>query len=529
MIGLELTPGQSAAPPGPLAEFFARGTGQAVALAGGPGGGLTAWAEIAPDVAVCLRYDNTDPRTRLSWRETLVAKLRNIYPIGDMTLTASWSHLQSSGSGLSGSYTGNRAISTTAPAAQATVIVDRAASYDLWVYYTGRSSGAYCRVDIDGSQSLVNEIGDPAALGFKAFSTHSALDLQRRQSVKVASGLTGSHTVTLTHGGAASPGGSTLMIEAVAITGSLSDPRILPPVWQPEHAYTIGDEVQWRGTFYAARATGISGLTPPGHLAGIGTDGALDWRADTRSTYPRFVCIDYASEREYAARCSIDGATVEIGGQTHGNEVLHDRTVMLDGAPFAPETTGTGLRIGSHIAITETTQWQSGGGPLADCVLTRQITPGAVAHDVIVTGSGPVADVEWLYVAMAPMVRWDGESGTTVVDTVATGDAIPVILAEFAGENPPNLIYPGARTIGISGQIGDIALRYGVIAGPRQEIGNLINQFDSFLRPNLKAAQAGGSLDWETKAYIEGGAEAGLTFAGGDVLGFFSRHVFGTV
>ncbi len=530
MIGLELTPGQrQGGSPLPLAEFFVSGNGASVALAAGPGGGLSAWTEIAPGVAACLRLDNANPGTRLSWRETLIARLRNIYPVRDLTLTGSWSQLQSSGSGLSGSYTGNRAISTAATTAQATVVVDRAAPYDLWVHYTGRISGAYCRVEIDGTQALVNEIGDPAGLGYKAFSTHSPTDLDRRRSVKVASGLTGSHDVTLKHGGAATPGGTTLMIEAVAITGALSDARILPPMWQAGQPYTQGDEVQHAGVFYAARATGTSGQTPPGHTAGIGSDGALDWRADTRATYPRFVSLDYVSEREYAARCVVAGAATEIGGQTHGNEALQSRSVTLDGVPFVPLTNGTGLRVGAHIAINETTLWQTGTGPLAACTLNRQVTPGRVAHDVTVTGTGPAAAVDWLYVGMAPMVRWDGEAGNSVVNTVAVGDTDPLSLVGFAGQNPPNVTYPASNRIGISGTFEGMPLRYGLIAGALPGIDSAINQFDTFLRPNLEAASEGGNLDWKAKAYVAAGAPDGLTFGAGDVLGFFSRHVFGAM
>ncbi|MBE0412429.1 hypothetical protein [Yoonia sp.] len=530
MIGLELTPSQlQRGNPAPLAEYFSRSGGQAVAIGAAPGGGLSVWTEIAPHVAACLRLDNTVSGTRLSWRETLIATLRNIYPAGDLTLTGSWVQMQSSGSGLAGSYTGNRAVSTTSAQAQASVLVGRDAPYDLWVHYTGRVAGAYCRVAIDGTQTLVNEIDDPAGLGFKAFSTHSAIDLHRRRSVKVASGLTGQHTVTLQHGGAAHPGGSTLMIEAVAISGSLSDPRILPPVWQAGHTYTIGDEVQYGGVYYAARATGISGAHPPAHTAGVGSDGALDWRADTRSTYPRFVCIDYPSEREYAIRCAVDGVTTEIGGQTHGNEALQNRSVMLDGAPFLARTTGNGLRVGAHVTITETTIWQTSSGPLADCTLIRQITPGTVAHDVTVTATGPVASVDWLYIGMVPMVRWDGKSGTTVFDTVAVGDAPAVILADFAGQTPPNIMHPAARSVGMSASLDDIVLRYGLSAGALPITDNLVNRIDTFLRPNLEATTEGGSLDWKAKAYVTGGAPGGLTFGAGDVLGFFSRHVFGTI
>lgn len=529
MLGFELSPCRAqGSPPAPLAAFFASGSGQSVALSQGPAGGLTVWTEIDRNVAACLRLDNTDPTTRLSWRETLIMELRNVYPVRDLVLTGSWSQLQSSGSGLSDSYTGNRAVSTSSASATATVTVDRAEPYDLWVNYTGRTSGGYCRVEIDGGQSLVNEIDDPAGLGFKAFPTYTATDLQRRQSIKVASGLTGAHTVTLRNGGAASPGGSNLMIEAVAITGSLSEPRVLPPLWQPGTAYTMGDEVQHSGTFYAARATGVSGTTPPSHLSGIASDGALDWRADNRSTYPRFVAIDFASEREYALLVSGSNMLTEIGGQTHGNELLQSRDILLDDAPWVPATTGTGLSLGSQITITENTTWRTTlGDDLADCTLIRKALPGRISHDVTATGTGTSMNVDWLYIGMAPMVRWDGESRSTVADTVAVGADAPVALAGYAGQNPDNLDYPAARRLGISATVDGRALRHGVQAGALTVPGNAINQFDTFLRPNIDATSEGGSLDWKAKAYINGGADGGLTIGAGQVFGFYSQHVLG--
>ncbi|WP_296426627.1 hypothetical protein [Yoonia sp.] len=512
--------------PNPLAAFFSAGGGQSVALAAGAGGSVSVWTEIAPHYAACLRLDNSNAGTRLSWRETLVMELRNIYPVGDFTLAGAWSQLQSSGSGLSGSYTGNRAVSTASLTATVTVTVDRAATYDLWVHFTGRTGGGYCRVEIDGAQTLVNEIDDPAELGFKAFSTYAAIDLQRRQSVKVASGLLGSHDITLRSGGAASPGGNAIMIEALAISGALSDPRILPSMWQPGTAYQTGDEVQYGGIYYAARADGTSGATPPGHTGGIGSDGALDWRADNRSTYPRFVSMDYASEREYAARCIVDGAATELGGQTHGNEVVQSRIITLDGNPWVPDVTGNGLSLGAQIGVTEATIWQhETGGAIADCQLTRTVTPGAVRHEVTVTGTAVQASFDWLYAGMVPMVRWDGEAANTVVDTVAVADATSVSLADYAGASGVSLDYPGARQIGISATFDGATLRYGHEAGPLPVFGNLVNQFDTFLRPNLDAASASGSLDWKAKAYVKGGAAGGLVLGAGDVLGFFSRHV----
>ena len=179
MIGLELSLGQAKRGhpnPQPLADFFRQGTGQHVALAEGANGGLSLWTELSANHAAWMQLDNNDTTTRLSWRETLVMELRNIYPIGDFTISSGWSQLQSSGSGLQGSYTGNRAISTNSPTATASVTVDRAAPYDVWVHYTSRTGGGYVRVDIDGAQSLVTEIDDQAGLGFKAFASYSATD-----------------------------------------------------------------------------------------------------------------------------------------------------------------------------------------------------------------------------------------------------------------------------------------------------------------------------------------------------------------
>ncbi|MEJ6403687.1 hypothetical protein [Yoonia sp. 2307UL14-13] len=531
MIGLDFSmrPGRSApstAPPQPLSQFFAGGGGQSVALAPGAAGNLSVWTEIGADHAALLRFDGNDTGTRWSWRETLIAELRNVYTVGDLTLSAGWSQLQSSGSGLTGSYTGNRAISTSSANAVATVTVNRAAPYDVWVHYTGRTNGGYCRVDIDGAQDLVTEIDDPAALGFKAFSMYSATDLQRRQSIKVATGLTGAHTVTLSHGGVATPGGNTILIEAVAISGALTDPKIMPQLWQPATSYTIGDEVQFGGLFYTARGTGVSGADGPTHTGGIASDGALDWRADNRSTYPRFVTIDYASEREYAARVSVGGAATEIGGQTHGNEPLQHRTVLLDGAPWVPNDTGNGLSVGTECTITEETEWRTGtGAALTDCALTRTITPGAISHGVSVTGTGAVADFDWFYAGMLPLVAWDGEMRSDVIETVSIAGYSDVILADYDGANPPNLDFAGAQRIGLTGAVLDATLLYGHEAAATPVPGNIVNQFDTFLRPNLNATTSGGSSDWQAKAYVTGDAAGGLRLGAGDRLAFFNRHV----
>lgn len=523
MIGFALSPGAGPSAPDPLSPLFADGGGGAVAIAEGAGGALSVWTELGAGHAAWMTLDNDDPGLRLSWRETLLAKLRNVYPVGAMVLAGSWNQMQSSGSGLGQSYTGNRAISTGAAQASATVALDHEGPYDIWVHYTGRTSGGYVRVEIDGDDVLVNEIGDPSGLGYKAFSTYAEADLSRRQVVRVASGLSGAHSLRLSYGGAAAPGGAAIMLEAVSTSAGLGDPRILPPLWEPGVAYTMGDEVQWRGTFYAARASGVSGGTPPAHASGIASDGALDWRADNRPTYPEVIAIDYASEREYAVRFSVDGVASEVGGQTHGNEPLQSRAVALDGMAWTPPTTGTGLRVGTGLVVTETTHWQTAAGEkLADCTLVRTVKPGEVRHDVTVSPVGAQADVAWFYAGMLPMVHWDGETGAVAVDDVV-GRGVAVRLADYAGQMPPNLGLGDGGRIGLTAQIGETQLRYGLAV--TADTGGLTTGLTAFLRPNIDARHASGTLDWPAKAYVSPAAEGGWSFGNGDTLRMSSRHV----
>ncbi len=529
MIGFELSPGVGAGrlpAPRPLASFFGYGGGQSVALAPGLDGGLTVWTEIGPHHAARLRLDQQDPGLRMSWRETQLAELRNVYPVGAMTLTGSWSQLQTSGSGRAASYTGNRAISTGSAGAIASVQVDRTRPYDLWINYTGRTSGGYIRVEIDGAQALVNEIDDPAALGFKAFSSYAPTDLTRRQTIKVASGLTGPHEVTLRFGGAATPGGGAIMVEAVTISGSLDDPHILPPAWQPNTAYQMGDEVAFAGMYYSARANATSGTAGPSHVSGIGSDGAMDWRADNRPTYPEFTIIDYASEREYAARLDVAGDVIEVGGQTHGHDALVSQDITVDGVPWVPQTGGNGLTVGSQIAIVEATTWQTGGsGPLANCQTSRTITAGQIHHSMQVDITAAAMDVEWLYAGMLPFVRWEGETASTVIDTLSSADGTVVTLADYAGQTDDQVDFPMVERLGLVGRTPVVDFSYGHEAGALPVAGNRLDQLDAFVLPNIDGRTASGSTDWPAKAYVGISPQGGMTLQSGDIVHFYNRHV----
>ena len=89
MIGLELmsraSPGAGGEPVAtPLAGFFVPGGGRSVAIAEGAGGSISVWTEISQNHAAWMRLDGVDATSRWSWRETLIAELRNIYPVGGL-------------------------------------------------------------------------------------------------------------------------------------------------------------------------------------------------------------------------------------------------------------------------------------------------------------------------------------------------------------------------------------------------------------------------------------------------------------
>lgn len=526
MIGLGLGLGNRSVkhPVAELPAYFKKGTGTRVGLAPGVNGAINFWSEIADGYAISGTLDATNTSTRLSWRETRAIALRRVYPIGEITLSSGWSKLQSSGSGLAGSYTGNRSVSTTSTGATADVTVDRNKPYDLWVIYTGRTNGGYCRVEIDGAQTLVNEIDDPAALGFKAFSTYSDVNLSRRIAKKVASGLTGSHYVRVRNGGAATPGSSNLHIEAVAITGGVADAGILPPIWQPETIYEAGDEVQYGGYFYAARANGQSGLAGPTHSNGIASDGALDWRADTRSTYHQFAVIDYASEKEYAANFALAGQNGEVGGQTHNGETLTARQLLIDGQTWVPTSTGTGISSGSTVSIIEETTWtHPANNNVASCALTRTLTPGEMRHDLSITPFIELDTFAWFYPAMLPFARWDGETKSDVFNVLEYTGGGQVPLDPFAGQIPSDQVLGHPARLGLKGYVIGETLRYGF------EHGSTSGMSDAFVfvKPNIGGGSAAGSTDWIGKAYVQGlSGSGGFSFHVGSPVSFSTRHVF---
>lgn len=500
---------------------------QLMAIERGPEDKIKVYSQLGGTSYVCAVLDG-GPSGRLSWRRTnFCASLRKIYPVNELTLSGSWAQYQSSGSGANVSYVGNRVIAASAANAEAEAEVSGTDEYSVYVAYTGRTTGAYCRVDIDGSQDLVNEIDDPASLGFKAFSTVTAVNLSFRQYKKVASGLTGSHTVKVSFGG--NDAGGALMIEAIAVDAVISDEKIAPPQWQPSTAYTQGDEVQHNGTYYVARANATSDSgSGPTHTSGVASDGTMDWNASYKTTYNEWVTIDYASEREYAAYAKIT-AGGEIGGQTHGNETLVSRGIKVDGAAWSETGEFHVVTTGKRITIDESVTWvHANDSTMASATLLRAYQNGAFKHELSVEITTATVDLGWLYPAMMPMVSWDGESNKRVFSTIETDSGTVIDLDNHSGGVATDINAGEALQITANATVDGVSFSY-VAKTDRATMAGFDNANSRcFVRPNINGASAAGGTDWQVKGYFARAVDASNveTFFDGDLLQLNSEHRF---
>jgi hypothetical protein len=495
--------------------LFENPEGTMVGLERGFGNGVHVWTQINGSLFIQQRFDlETDATDRISWRRTCLCDLKKVYPVRELTFSGSWSQLTTHGSGVAGKYVGDRGAQTASTNSYAEVAVSRAGgkSYDVWIAYTKRTSGALARVSIDGVDVLT-------------FSTVGAVDLTRRQWIKAAEGLTGNHTVRVTQAGSA--GGANLLLEAIAISGDIEDDKILPPMWQTGTAYAQGDEVQNAGVYYCATAAGTSGANAPTHTSGTASDGAVTWSASIFTSYLDQVVVDYASEREYAATADIGGTDNELGGQTHGNDASVSRSWEVDGVSWDDEGAYGAITVGAEAVLTEQSTWQHASDATmatADLVLT--FTPGQthIAASVEITTAS--VGLGYLYTGMMPAVRWDGIWQRDIFTRFISDRGHSIVLDAYAGASNPSLDLNGARAIGVLGTINggseNIRLGYGVRVGA----SDLLAQ--TTLSPNVNSRpSASGGTDWQLKGYFNRATNANPeTFENTDVLTFEATHAF---
>ncbi len=409
------------------------------------------WQKLARGLWLREQYDYITTGQRISCRKAWLHEVYSIYRAADATTSGAWSPLNTSTVGPSSSYVSNTARSASAANAHLEFDIepDNSQPYDVFVFYMQRTSGGFVVPTIDGSQTLVDSaIVDPKSLGERAFSTYGTTDLLRAQRVKIASNLTGDHTVRLrVFGNSIIPDGATagtgyVYLEAVGITADIGDTGTAPPMWAATTSYTLGDEVRAsNGLYYRATTTGTSGSTEPTHTSSTASDGGVTWSASsgTLSSYwYKPANVDFVSEREYAiTNATISATSEDIGGQTHGNDSSSNRVITVDGTTWNESTAMGTLTTGKEIKITADLDWthsQQAGSEIASGTITTTIKGGYTKNEVAMTVSEAFT-ASGFYVAMLPYNFWDPVFSLDTVDTVVVSDGADDDITDHASSD----------------------------------------------------------------------------------------------
>ncbi len=513
---------------------------QGAAIAVEPYNGATRlgiWMQLKRGVWARERYDIDTPTLSMSRRQISIVPTMALYRAKDMGQTGAWNAATTtSTTGSSQRHVSNTAIATATVGrklTQALVPYDSQA-YDLFISVTKRTAGGFLKVTIDGAQTLVNEIVDPQSLGFKAINCYGPVDNTRRQFVKVASGLTGNHTLVVECVAGVPTGSSavttgTVTVEAALITSELQDARTRPLHWAAGQVIAIGDEREYGGRYYCATTAGTTGATPPTHGSGNVSDGTVTWAAAGTIYASGWIDVrelDYASEVEGAiVLLTYNNVTFDVGGQTHGNDFASNRVIKVDGVVYNYTIAST-IVFGSRAEITETLTWKDGSAVvIANGTRSTVITPGKTVNNKTVTAAVGFT-IATAYGAMLPLCRWDGTWARGLFTHVIKPDGAEYQIDTFHTSAPNAQSLGRIYSAALRGSMGTVGnLVYAIDVKPRS-VKNYSNAgAEAFIEMNVdNTASPAGALDWKTKLYFARAKATAEIIAVNDVLTFESEH-----
>jgi len=289
---------------------------------------------------------------------------------------------------------------------------------DVYVYFTGKTSGGHVKVEVDGASTLV-EPSLPTESGYSYFNAYTPTDNFYKRCIKVASNIpAGEHTLTLTVTNIkdTASSGYAFYFTGIAI---VSDTKGLPSgtdvrgkVWVADTAYSQFDHIEVEGRCYSCSTAGTTGTTTPTHTSGVAVDGTAAWTYITYSTY----LDDYynqiqasGSQLEYAYWYTPAGATTseDVGGITHGNESLHSVAITVDGVAVDPSI-GEWVN-GNNITVTQvvhTTHSETGTTDNVTTTLIHEFTDAKmnIKHSHLFNVAATIGD--YFYTAMWPILHW---------------------------------------------------------------------------------------------------------------------------
>lgn len=399
---------------------------------------LGIWSQVKRGLWVRMRVDADDAALAMSKRLMHFIPTNAVIRAKDMTQTGAWNpYANTSSTGSNQRSVGNTSIGTSTAGRKISYNIAAPADglpYDVYVAYTLRTAGGFCRPTIDNSQTLLDpSIVDPQGLGFRAINCYGPVDNTRRIIAKLADGLTGAHSIELECVAGVPTGSSavttgTVTIEAILFTVELDDARSRPQHWAPGLTILLGDECEYGGRYYGASSSGTTGASPPVHTAGSVSDGGVTWNAAGIDYYSGWINVrdvDYVSETESAiVALNYLAVNYDVGGQTHGNEYASNRSITIDGVTW-PWTDASTIVFGSEILIEEDIAWivpNAVGATVASGTRVSTYTPNKIANEKRVTAAVDFT-IATAYGGMLPLVRWDGfwRANTSTVLTLSDG------------------------------------------------------------------------------------------------------------
>lgn len=242
---------------------------------------------------------------------------------------------------------------------------------DIYVIFTGRTTGNFVNVLLEGTQNYLTLPDDGG--GNSYFDSYTSADLQHRQSVQIASGVpSGTHTIRLTVSASknASSAGDRFVFNALGWSSADVGPwtpEADAPAWVTGEAVLLNQRRKSGQNYYRATADGTTGATAPTHTSGSVSDGGVTWAYTATSSYesPEHLFQAPGSQLEYAYEIKPTGAASfeDVGGALHGNEAQTAVQWYLSGSKVTPPDNswlvGDNLEIREDLEVTHS---EIGGG-----------------------------------------------------------------------------------------------------------------------------------------------------------------------
>lgn len=345
-------------------------------------------------------------------------------------------------------YIGHRALQLLAVGAYIEVSLQvNQAGANVYLNFSGRTTGNIVNVTIDGSTALVNEA--------TTVDTYTPVDLTHRQSVLVASNLPAKSTpylIRFTVSASKNPSsgaGDRFVFNAITLDGGeFGNPwsaRVRPKPWTASTAVSLWEErIGQFGRVYVATVAGTTGSTAPSHSSGTATDGTVTWTFVASSSFVNrsqtALLQAEGSQLEYAYEFRKTGDTTyqDVGGNLHGNERVTALRIYTDGA-IRNIAVGQYL-VGNNIQFVQDIYAYYGTLPtvehLANTTLTHSIGGGrvVVSHQSDFKLNG---NFGYHYPAMWPVVYYSATDARTTFDEMELKQTGKIDPDSYSGQVNP--------------------------------------------------------------------------------------------